>query len=544
MFGKFDFHIEDRKYFFTVSLILVILLTILLGAVVIYRANNAYARYFDIIKTTQSAELLHVSDAIEFKIREIFIEAELMSRDKNIYDLLHGVAAEKDRQHITDRFKDVAALHENYDQLRILSLSGDEIIRINKRGGVVEIVPEKELQNKSDRYYFKEILKLGGREIYISKFDLNIEHGEIEVPYQPTIRIGKVICDDESNICGLVLFNYYGKELLLDLDNHRSEGKGNLMLVNAQGYWMKNDYQEKEWGFMFEDMVDIKFSNEYPDEWKEAKLNYNGQFETENGLFTYRWVYPMVEYYDILSSEKELDMPENVYDYKWLLVDHISTKALQEQYLDGFYDVSKGMVVLWVMGVIICFSVGIVVESNKSYHERMIHYASKDELTGQFNRRAGFSIMKKQLEISMDTIAPLTIAFIDVNDLKMVNDKYGHDEGDWLLQTVCELIDFSKRANDLLIRLGGDEFVMMMPNCDIKHGEKAFERILNNIEAFNEGSGKSFAVSISFGFSEYDPKINQSLDQLVDEADKRMYDYKKKFKADRLKNSNFEGGLQ
>ena len=72
-----------------------------------------------------------------------------------------------------------------YDQLRYLDDQGNELMRINYNNGNPEKVPEKLLQNKKDRYYFTETIKLGPGEIYMSKFDLNIEGNSIEQPVKP-----------------------------------------------------------------------------------------------------------------------------------------------------------------------------------------------------------------------------------------------------------------------------------------------------------------------------------------------------------------------
>ena len=80
-----------------------------------------------------------------------------------------------------------------YDQIRIIDGSGMETVRVNlSKDGVPVIVPDEDLQNKGKRYYFRDSIGLNEAEVFISPFDLNIEHGEVEIPYKPMIRFAKV----------------------------------------------------------------------------------------------------------------------------------------------------------------------------------------------------------------------------------------------------------------------------------------------------------------------------------------------------------------
>ena len=101
-----------------------------------------------------------------------------------------------------------------YDQIRYLDETGQEIIRINFNNGESAIVPEENLQNKAARYYFRDTIRLGKGEIFVSPLDLNIDHGRIEQPLKPIIRFGTPVFDRRGNKRGVLLLNYFGAELL------------------------------------------------------------------------------------------------------------------------------------------------------------------------------------------------------------------------------------------------------------------------------------------------------------------------------------------
>jgi len=101
-----------------------------------------------------------------------------------------------------------------YDQIRYLDKTGQEVVRVNYNNGKPTVVPTEKLQNKAGRYYLKDVIKLEMGEVFISPFDLNIEHGKIEEPIKPMIRFGTPIFDNQGNKKGILLLNYLGAELI------------------------------------------------------------------------------------------------------------------------------------------------------------------------------------------------------------------------------------------------------------------------------------------------------------------------------------------
>ena len=168
-----------------------------------------------------------------------------------------------------------------YDQIRILDRKGMEIVRVNFNGGEPVSVPEGQLQNKGSRYYFSETCRLGRGEVYVSPFDLNVERGEIELPLKPMIRFGTPFFDGQGTKQGIVILNYLGAALLNKFESAAANAIGRMMILNADGFWLKGPAPEDEWGFMYEDGKEKTFGRKYPDAWSEISRADSGQFKMQ-----------------------------------------------------------------------------------------------------------------------------------------------------------------------------------------------------------------------------------------------------------------------
>lgn len=149
-----------------------------------------------------------------------------------------------------------------YDQIRFIDESGQEIIRVDMEGPSPRILNDDELQNKADRYYFTETMRLGPSEVYASPLDLNVEHGEVEVPYKPMIRFSTPVFDGAGNRRGIVIINVYAETVLLKVKE--ASILGLTYLVDQNGFYMEHPDDGKEWG---RDLgTDENLVNDYPQE--------------------------------------------------------------------------------------------------------------------------------------------------------------------------------------------------------------------------------------------------------------------------------------
>ncbi len=171
------------------------------------------------------------------------------------------------------------------------------------------------------------------------------------------------------------------------------------------------------------------------------------------------------------------------------------------------------------------------ISARKTAEMRLKEYATYDELTGVYNRRVGLTVLQHELHQAQREKQPLSVCFVDVNGLKKVNDTFGHDEGDYLIQQVAEIMREELRRGDLLCRLGGDEFLMVYRNCCFENALKIWERIEERFTQLNGVSEKPYEISVSRGILEYDEALHSDVHEFLNHADKTMYINKDQYRA-------------
>jgi diguanylate cyclase (GGDEF)-like protein len=150
--------------------------------------------------------------------------------------------------------------------------------------------------------------------------------------------------------------------------------------------------------------------------------------------------------------------------------------------------------------------------------------ASTDPLTGALNRRAFFDIAEYELNRSQRYEHAITMAYIDLDNFKQVNDRLGHAVGDNLLITVTKTIASNIRSTDILSRFGGDEFVILLPETPADAAATFLEKI--QFQLNQAMSARDWPVSFSIGAITY-PKSPPGVDEVIKKADTLMYEVKR-----------------
>ena len=167
------------------------------------------------------------------------------------------------------------------------------------------------------------------------------------------------------------------------------------------------------------------------------------------------------------------------------------------------------------------------ITESKRLEEDLRVLASTDYLTGVANRMYGLGYLDKQMSMSKRNNAQLCVCFVDLNNLKRINDKHGHDEGDEAIKTSSEIMHNALRDSDMVIRLGGDEFLLVLPNCIMDEALVIWDRVAASIEEYNENSGKPYTLKLSHGFALYGRDSLLNVDELITIADNEMYKEKR-----------------
>ncbi|KAF0244224.1 MAG: putative signal transduction response regulator receiver and diguanylate cyclase [Planctomycetota bacterium] len=149
-----------------------------------------------------------------------------------------------------------------------------------------------------------------------------------------------------------------------------------------------------------------------------------------------------------------------------------------------------------------------------------------DELTGLFNRRGFVHMAEQQLRLIRRSGRPCSVVFADLDGLKRINDGFGHAEGDSAIVAAAGALRCVFRESDLLARIGGDEFTVLATGHGAEDAISVAMRIRAACDANNEAACRPWKLSLSIGVVRCDPSRPQSITDLLQEADRRMYEDK------------------
>lgn len=276
----------------------------------------------------EASESLNVDLArrmIETSIAAITSDLMFLAEHIRTQGLLDGMTPRK-RRKIAEVFSVFADKKGLYDQIRFLDENGMEVVRVNYNDGTPRAVLEEALQNKSNRYYFREAMALDEGGIYLSPLDLNVEEGKIEYPLKPMIRFGTPVFDNSDNKQGIILLNHFGIRLIEDFTRAAANIADHIELLNHQGYWLSNPRHEDEWGFMFG--LETRLQNQAPFTWQQITQQQSGQFQTKDGLFTFSTVYPLLAALEQANPGHQRTGVKSAQQPFWKIVSRVSPQEL------------------------------------------------------------------------------------------------------------------------------------------------------------------------------------------------------------------------
>ena len=286
-----------------------------------------------------------------------------------------------------------------YDQISYLDEHGQEIVRINWNNGHPVVIPDEQLQNKFEHQYVKEALNLDRQVVYMSPFEINIEHNVIEQPIKPTIRLSSPAFDSKGQKRGIIVLSYRGQRLLNRLRGIDEQTYGNLWLLNAGGYWllgsrpeMLGSRPEMEWGFMFPDRQRLRFDYEYGEDiWSHIQKEQNtqpDQWMLENGLFIFARITPaqlmhekgLFTYSKIIPTKAQ----NNIGGESWFLVTHVPPPLIAKDTAE--YTRTLNMV-FWILAPLLTLLSGII-----AYHAMRRREAEAESRASNARFRELFSL--------------------------------------------------------------------------------------------------------------------------------------------------------
>lgn len=233
-------------------------------------------------QTVESMAL--ANDVIVDSIRQLWLDSRMITRVAATQ--LGKPQADDGTSVLASVMNDFMQTHPRYTQARLLDTRCREWIRFDRHDGIVLQAAETALQDKSDRYYCRETLSVQADQAYLSPLDLNVEHGAIVVPHEPTLRIGTRVFGPDGEALGLVVLNYNARDILASFSR---SGGGQLSLLNDDGYWLASQDPADSFGFML-GHPERRISLSQPALWQAMTTGdaVAGQVRTDGALWLYR----------------------------------------------------------------------------------------------------------------------------------------------------------------------------------------------------------------------------------------------------------------
>ncbi|WP_339385283.1 methyl-accepting chemotaxis protein [Aetokthonos hydrillicola] len=179
----------------------------------------------------------------------------------------------------------------HYMQLRYIDEQGNEWVRVDFDGKNIKLIPKENLQNKADRPYFKDTMKLSVGNLYVSPVNLNQEKGRIERPFKPTIRYATPLIDSAGKKRGIVIANIFANKFIKIFKEEHDKaaqqknaypGKEDF-IINQDGYYISHPNPSKEWGFEFRN--NEKIARDYSEKFAQQILGSEQGFIEEGKYF-------------------------------------------------------------------------------------------------------------------------------------------------------------------------------------------------------------------------------------------------------------------
>ncbi len=268
------------------------------------------------------------------------------------------------RRELANEYLGLIGQKGSYMQIRLIGLDGREEVRVDFKGGSPEIVPDDALQDKSGRYYVEESLWLSPGEIYVSPFDLNVEHGEVEDPPIPVMRFATPVADELGLVRGMVVTNYLGERLRDELRALQG-AVGQIQLLDGSGYWLLGPDPSAEMSFMFPQRPQRTLATESPVLWRQMEREASGIYRSAKSWVVFKRVYPLQDI-SVPRSAAGFALPVDAERYHWIVAVEISQAALEGVNAELRRKLRNLYAVLALAGFVVAAALAFTISRNRA----------------------------------------------------------------------------------------------------------------------------------------------------------------------------------
>ncbi len=354
-------------------------------------------------------------------------------------------------------------------------------------------------------YYYYGILKKVNREDahdvwYYNFVDLNRDY-DLDVDNDEatngtmTIFINHRLEDSEGNFLGVTGVGLKLSEMGETLENYRQRFGHLIYLIDSDGLIQVHPNQEL---ILTTNIRELEGLSNLSDELltKDSEMHYFEYKSGRNEVILSARYFPDLDWY--------------------LIVEQDQTNSLQ--------NARRGLIGNIIIGLLVTLLViGLVVVVLNLFINKLEEIATKDELTGLFNRRKMEDLLEREIAFSRRYGDPMSLMIIDIDQFKSVNDTYGHHTGDQYLVRMCEVLNMEIRKVDFLGRWGGEEFMVLLPKTNCQQAADLAERLRKSVEKMQIETGQGLITrTVSIGVSS-NQISDVDIDLLIRQADEAMY---------------------
>lgn len=513
----------------TIFLFIFVILTALHWAVLAYLYNKQYDKNIALILKSQENMIELEQTRARAELRDVFQDlyylegvAESIVQENSFSD---DFVFESTK--FNSFFNLLGVLTLRYESISLISPQGDELYKLSfDDGGNTSITVRDDLKKGGEDYYFQK-LNSDSRSLYISRIKLAEKDGVITEPLSPKIRIGRGVEDKDGEIRAYLILNYKAGPLLDHIGDFEilPDETFNTYLFNNEGYFISSPGNYLTFSFQYPEKKNQTLSKILPDVWLRLQMNPGGTFSLDNNLYVHR----RIEVQSLISKDSKYLTDNNLNERFLFLVYETPDTVLKSL----SKEVLLSLLLPFLVTQIIILAVAVLgakwISRLQRYEQKLLHFSSMDEMTGCMNRRTGRKILEKYLSLSRRRTSVLTVVYLDLNNLKSVNDKLGHREGDHYILTMVDLIKEQLRSSDFFIRMGGDEFLLILPDCCREEAIRIRKRVLVKEHKLNNAHIYPYSLGMSWGIIEVSSDQNITVTQILAEADKLMYEEKSNY---------------
>ena len=394
------------------------------------------------LQANDAAAVNIASNALRQNLHSLSADIEFLGNMPRFRELL-GTPTPDSLARTAEYFRIYMETHGIFDQIRWIDLSGKERVRVNFVNGHAQVAPEQDLQDKSQRPYYLQAAQTPVGAIYVSPFELNIEHEQVERPFKPVVRIAMPVVDFLHRRQGILIINYSGQRLLDLFLQAVGDKSDRLLLLNREGYWLHGLRQEDEWGFMLN--LPTSLANQNPALWTVISHNASGKQLTDAGLWTWSRINPLEDVKTGLFKTATQRQIVGFYDYTWHVVMFMPNETLNDIHRTVWQKIAPPIGVMTLLFAILS---GALTRSHVKIKQLNLDLAERANQAQAANKAKSHFLANMSHEIRTPMNAILGLAYLleqsQLTDDAMELARKIRVAGRSLLGIINDILDFSK----------------------------------------------------------------------------------------------------